>query len=189
MRSVLVLLVAVGLAGWVGMRHLPARDAQAAMPGPTSVTEVQSITIEGHDLPLADLRALISTHTGRPVDSAELEHDRAALSAELVRRGHLSARVEPAVVTFGPRGGAYVTFDVDQGPRFKLRDVTLVGATADEAVVTLSAGDDVDAARIERARQVVEDSLGRRGKRGTVTVRQLVDHAAGVVDVELSFVR
>ncbi len=82
-----------------------------------------------------------------------------------------------------------MTFQVTKGPVFKLRSVTVTGATErDAGVVTLSAGDDAIADRIERARQGLAETLSRRGKPSQVTVATRADLAAGVVDVELTSV-
>ena len=189
-RSFLVFVALATAGAWVTIRHLPTGDAQAArVAPPVGPQTVQSISIEGRYLPLHDLRALLSTKHGDVLVGATLEADRVAIQADLVRRGHLGARVEPAVVTYGAAGGAYVTFQVAQGPLYKLRQVTLSGATARDAVVTLSAGEDADAQRIERAREVVAEQLARRGRPGTVTATVRPDHEAGVVDVDLLFVR
>ena len=92
-------------------------------------------------------------------------------------------------MVYGPTGGAFVTFLVTKGPVFRLRSVTLNGATErDAGVVTLTAGDDASADRIERARQALADTLVRRGKPSQVSVTLHTDQAAGVVDVELTSV-
>ena len=189
MRSVLV-LVALAVGGaWVAITQLPTSEAVAAQAAPVRAQEIVSITLEGRFLPLHDLRTLLTTRRGELLDDRRLDADRQTLQAELVRRGHLSANVEPAIVTYGAAGGAYVTFQVTQGPLYKLRHVTLTGATPRDAVVTISAGEDADAERIERARVVIGEQLARRGKHGEVTVSVRPDHAAGVVDVDLAFLR
>lgn len=189
MRSVLLVVALVAAGAWAAIRHLPEGEARAASPAtaPVRTQEIQSVSLEGRFLPLHDLRAILTTRPGDQLDDARLQRDRAALEAELVRRGHLSAHVEPAVVTFGTAGGAWVSFDVTKGPVYRLGAVTVTGATErDAGVVTLTTGDDASAERIERARQVLGETLSRHGKPATVSVVLRTDHAAGVVDVELA---
>lgn len=178
MRSLLLLLVGVG-----------ACTAEAAKTPALPAQQIQSVSIDGRALPLAALRSVLSTQPGATLDAARLESDRVALKAELAARGHLAAHVDPAAVTYGSSGGAFVTFQVSKGPVFKLRSVTVTGASErDAGVVTLSAGDDAIADRIERARLQLADSLSSRGKPSQVTVTTRADLAAGVVDVELTSV-
>jgi len=180
MRPLLILLALAGAA---------ACQAEAAQPLAIPPQQIQSVAIDGRALPLAALRAVLSTQPGATLDAAQLEHDRVALEAELAARGHLAATVEPASVTYGSSGGAFVTFQVTKGPVFKLRSVTVTGASErDAGVVTLTAGDDAIADRIERARQALAETLARRGKASQVTVALRTDEAAGVVDVELTSV-
>lgn len=186
MRSVLFVLAVVAGGTWVGLRQVPS-SAAAVEIVQIPAQQIQSVAIDGRGLPLAALRDVLTTHPGDLLDAARLDRDRIALEAELAARGRLAARVEAATITYGAAGGAYVTFPIDQGPMFKLRSVTVTGATPREAgVVTLGAGDDAVAARIESARHTLEDTLTRRGKTRLVTVEIRTDLAAGVVDVELS---
>lgn len=180
MRSALLVVVCAAIG---------ACTVEAARPAALPAQQVQSVSIDGRALPLAALRSVLSTQPGATLDAARLEQDRIALAAELAARGHLAAHVDPASVTYGPAGGAFVTFQVTKGPVFKLRSVTVTGASErDAGVVTLSAGDDAIADRIERARQALAETLSRRGKASRVTVATRADLAAGVVDVELTSV-
>jgi len=180
MRSLLLLLA---------VAHVGACSAEASKPMAIPPQQIQSVSIDGRALPLAALRAVVSTEPGATLDMARLEKDRIALEAELAARGHLAAHVDPATVSYGATGGAFVTFQVTKGPVFKLRSVTVTGASPrDAGVVTLTAGDDAIADRIERARQQLADSLAARGKPSQVTVSVRPDQAAGVVDVELTSV-
>jgi len=166
-----------------------ACSAEASQPTALPAQQIQSVSIDGRALPLAALRAVLTSHPGATVDATRLERDRVALEAELAARGHLAAHVEPASVVYGPTGGAFVTFQVTKGPVFKLRSVSVTGASdRDAGVVTLSAGDEASADRIERARQVLAANLARRGKPSQVSVSLHADQAAGVVDVELTSV-
>lgn len=149
--------------------------------------EVQSVSLDGgRGLPLAALRDVLATHPGDQLDANRLVQDRAALQGELEARGYLAARVEPADVTFAASGGAYITFSITAGPIYKLRSVSVKGASLkDTSVVTLIAGDEAIASRIERARQTLADNLGRRGKPANVTVSLRTDSKAAAVDVDL----
>jgi outer membrane protein assembly factor BamA len=179
-RSILVLMLAAAAAG--------CASQAAAESAVTRTQEVQSVALDGERaLPLAALRDVLATHRGDQLDADRLVRERSALESELEGRGYLAARVEPAVVTFAPSGGAYITFQINAGPVFKLRSVTVGGmrAAKDASVVTISTGDDALASRIESARQTLADNLGRRGKAANVTVALHTDMAAAAVDVEL----
>jgi hypothetical protein len=149
--------------------------------------QIQSVSLDGgRGLPLSSLRDCLSTHPGEQLDAGKLVQDRAMLEQDLESKGYLAARVEPAIVTFSPAGGAYITFPITAGPVFKLRSITVEGAPIkDASVVTLFAGDEAVASRIERARATLADALGRRGKPVDVTVSMTTDASAGAVDVVL----
>ncbi len=186
MRALVLLTLLVAAGAVVGIRQLP-EEAQAA-PAPTvDRWLVQSVAIDGgRKLPRAALRAVISTKAGDRLDERQLERDRAALEAELEARGHLSAKVAPASVTHGPRGGAYVVFDVDPGPMYHLRSVTVTGpGQRDADVVRLAAGDEARPDRIARARAALADTHARRGWK-QVELVVTTDEAAAALDVELA---
>jgi outer membrane protein assembly factor BamA len=187
MRSILVMTAVVVGGAWLVARYLPASEAVAQPPLVRS-QEIQSVAIEGHTLPLAALRAVLTTRPGELLDAQRLEHDRGALEAELATRGYLSARVDPAIVTFGAAGGAFVTFQIMQGPVFHFRKISVVGATEKETgVVTISPGEEANPSRIERARQQLAANLARRGgKAKQVVVSTHSDAAQASVDLELS---
>lgn len=191
MKSLLVLpvLVAAAAAGaWATVRHTASGvEAQPMAAAAEAQRQIQSVSFDGgRGLPLASLRDCLSTHPGEQLDAGKLVQDRAMLEQDLESKGYLAARVEPAIVTFSPAGGAYITYPISAGPVFKLRSVTVKGAPIkDASVVTLMAGDDAIASRIERARATLADALGRRGKPATVTVAMTSDVAAGAVDVVL----
>jgi hypothetical protein len=186
MRALVLLTALVAAGAVVGIRQLP-EEAQAEALPTVDRWRVQGVAIDGgRTLPRAALRAAISTKVGDRLDERRLEHDRAALEAELEARGHLSAKVAPASVTHGPRGGAYIVFDVDPGPMYHLRSVTVTGpGRRDADVVRLAAGDEARPDRIARARAALADTLARRGgKRVELVVT--TDEAAAALDVELA---
>jgi outer membrane protein assembly factor BamA len=180
-----VFITALALAaGWVGIRHLPTR-AEADVVKPAPSREVQSISFDGRSLPMATLREALVTKLGDVVDQEKLARDRESLLSALADRGYLAAQVDaPHVVQTD--AGAFVTFAVNPGPEFRVRSVTVSGATPLEAgVVTLAAGDIVDGHRLERAREALADRLAARGKRRDVLVHLSTDDAHAVVDIEL----
>ena len=188
MRSLLVLVAAVVAGAWIAIHHLPAKEAQAdEAPAPRiGAQTVQGIAIDGgRKLPYAAMRAVLSTRAGEPLDAQRLEHDRGAIEDELAARGYLAAKVAPASVTFAPRGGAYVVFDVEAGRMFHLRSVVVTGpGRRDADVVTLAAGDEAIRDRLARARQSLADTFARRGGKQVELVLRS-DAAAAAVDVEL----
>jgi len=187
MRTLLLLVVLLAAGAWVGIQQLPANEARADILPALDARQVQSITVDGGtNLPISALRAAVSTKVGDLLDEQQLERDRAAIQGELEARGHLAAKVAPASVTYGPRGGAYLVFDVELGPTFHLRSVTVTGpGQRDAAVVRLAAGDEASPARIALARQALADSFSRRGGK-QVELRVSTDEAASAVDVELA---
>jgi hypothetical protein len=186
MRTLVLLTLLVAAGAWVGIRQLP-EEAQAAAPPSIDRRLVQSIAIDGgRKLPYSAMRAAVSTKVGDRYDERQLERDRAAIEAELEARGYLAAKVAPASVTQGPRGGAYLVFDVEPGPVFHLRSVTVTGPGQREAgVVRLAAGDEAIGDRIARARQALADSFARRGGK-QVELLVTTDVAAAALDVELA---
>lgn len=160
----------------------PAAQAQAQ----AQTQEVRSVAFDGRRLMLARLRGAIATRPGVPLDADRLRADREAMERMLADLGYLAARVEPAAVTFDAGGAAYVSFAVDQGPMFHLRNIEITGGGRDATVVTLSPGDDAARGRIERARQELAEALGRRGRSTQVELSVKTDVAAAAVDVVLA---
>jgi hemolysin activation/secretion protein len=187
-RSLLLFLALVVVGAWAVVRHLPESQAGAgASVVGVRPQEIRSVSLDGRGLPLAALRDLLSTRAGDLVDLATLARDRAVLEEALVARGYLAAKVDDARVTFGAGGATFVTFPIETGPMFRIRNVTVSGARAQDAgVVTLGAGETADAARITQARQALEARLGVRSQRSLVLARLVPDVATGLVDVELS---
>jgi hypothetical protein len=187
MRTLVLLTALVFGGAWVVIRQLPHKEAQADATPSIDSRSVQSISIDGpRNLPRHAMRDVISTRIGDMFDERQLERDRTAIEGELEARGHLSARVAPASITRGPRGGAYIVFDVDAGPLFHLRSVTVTGpGQRDAGVVRLAAGDAAIGDRIERARQTLADTFARRGGK-QVELLVTTDVGAAALDVELA---
>jgi outer membrane protein assembly factor BamA len=183
-------LIAVVIVGvWAMFRHGPVTtaSAEAAVGQPVArLQEVRSIAFDGPRVRSAQLRQVIGSRPGEPLDADRLRRDREAMERALSDLGYLAARVEPARVTFDAAGAAYVTFAVDQGPMFHLRNVAITGAGKGATVVTLAAGDDALRSRIERARGELADALARRGRPASVELSIHTDVAAAAVDVELA---
>jgi hypothetical protein len=189
-RSLLVLLALAAAGTWAVIRHLPESEAQAEVITVARPQEIQSVSLDGRNLPLAALRDVLTTRPGNLIDLDALARDRAVLEQTLVERGYLAAHVTDARVTFGAGGATYVTFPVEQGPMFHIRNVTVSGANAQDAgVVILGTGEPADASRLTLARQALEARLEVRSKHSVVVTKLAPDLAAGVVDVELSVAR
>lgn len=192
-RSLVVASFAVVVAICLMIRHgrIVGSNAEAAVNPPADppiaqAPQVRSIAFEGRSLMSARLREQLATHPGDSLDRARLDRDRQAMEQALAGLGYLAARIAPAVVTLDPAGGAYITFEVDHGPMFHLRNVKVRGVGAGSAVVTLSAGDDAVRDRIERARRGLADFLARRGRPTVVDLSIHTDLVAAAVDVELT---
>jgi outer membrane protein assembly factor BamA len=188
-RSLAIFMAVVIVAAWAMLRHLPntSANAEAAVDRPIArLQEVRSIALDGRRLLSSRLRDVLETRPGQQLDSARLERDRDAMERELAGLGYLAARVEPGVVTFDAAGAAYVTFEIDQGKLFHLRNVLVTGPGKGAAVVTLAPGDDAVRARIDHARQALADGLARRGKPASVELSVHTDLAAAAVDVVLA---
>lgn len=187
MRTLVLLTALVAAGAWAVIRHLPESEARAdASPG-VDPRLIQGVALDGgRDLPSAALRAVIATRAGDLLDAPRLERDRAAIEAELAARGYRSAHVAPASVTHGPRGGAYVVFDVDAGPMFHLRSVAVTGpGKRDAGVVRLAAGDEARSDRMRLARQTLADTFLHRGGKA-VELQVTTDPAAAALDVVLA---
>jgi len=188
MRSTLLCLLIAAAASWAVIRHLPEEEAhaQAIISNRVQAGVVRGVAIDGQELPLAQLRALVGTRPGAGLDTQQLAIDRDAITGLLVARGYLAAKVAPPSVTYGG-DGVYVVFDVEKGPLYRVRTVTVTGPGEREALMTLLPGDDANADRISRARQMLAESIERR-TRGKVGVELTVrpDPATASVDVELA---
>jgi len=185
MRSILLMTLLAAAGVGVIVHSLPEGDAHAGRVVEHTQT-IESISIDGHGLPLAQLREAMSSTIGSTVDTQTLAHDRRALEDLLTARGYLSARVAAPVVTFGPSGGVYIVFDVDRGPLFHVRSVTLEGpAWKHGGVVTLASGDEALAGRFDRVRLAAEETLGRHGKHVHVALDVTRDTADAMVDLRL----
>ena len=189
MRVAGLIIASVIIVAWAMFRHGPVTtaNAEAAVSRPVArLQEVRSVAFDGRRVLAARLREVIATRPGAVLDPDRLVRDRDAMERALADLGYLAARIEPAKVTFDAAGAAYVTFAVDQGPMFHLRNVEVTGAGKDATVVTLAAGDDALRSRIERARAELADALTRRGRPAAVELSIRTDVAAAAVDVVLA---
>jgi len=185
-RPIVALFLCVAAASAVVVYELPEGEAEGrtytARP-----QEVVSVALDGHDLPVASLRSLLQTRTGDLLEADKLAGDRANLEAALVARGYLDAKVTPAQVSFDAAGAAFVTFAIQPGAMFHVRDVQIVGAAErDTGVVTLSRGAVAAADRVEQARAALAARLVARGRSGTVAVKLAPDAVTSSVDVVLA---
>jgi hemolysin activation/secretion protein len=173
--------------GWVAIRHLP-EEAQAEPVASVRPQEILSIALDGErGLPMAALRDALESRVGSLIDLSTLQRDRQALTNVLVERGYLAAHVAEPRITFGAGGAVFVTFPIKQGHQFRIRNVSVEGASAAEAgIVTLCRDEVADAGRIALARRAVEERVRVRGKQQTVEASLSLDVAAGVVDLQLT---
>jgi outer membrane protein assembly factor BamA len=188
-RSIALGIAGVIVAVWAMFRHGPVTTAaaEAAVNRPVAQQqEVRSVALDGQRLMLARLREVLVTRPGAQLDPGRLKSDREAMERTLADLGYLAARVEPAAVSYDADGAAYVTFAIDQGPMFHLRNVEITGSGRDATVVTLATGDDAARGRIERARQELAATLARRGRPAVVELSLRTDVAASAVDVVLA---
>lgn len=184
MRKLLVFGVCAAAAAVV-VCELPEGQADAD-PHTSRPQEIQSVALEGRDLPVAALRSVLVTHTGDPLDSTKLTTDRIALEAALVSSGYLGAKVEAAQVLLDASGGAYVTFALTPGSLFHVREVKVTGAHASETgIMTIGRGDVVRSDRLEQARAALTTRLASRGKPETVSVRLVSDPLTSTADIVL----
>jgi len=183
-RSILVLTALLaGVGGWV-VGGLPDGDRAEAPVARSQI--VESISIDGRGLPLAELRAAMATKLGATVDTQQLGRDKLAIEKALAARGFLAAKVSDPIVTFGPTGGVYIIVDIERGPLYRIRNVTFDGpAWHDAGVVTLAGGDEAEAERLSHARQAAEATLVRHGKQLRVELELIRDQVEPVVDVRL----
>lgn len=189
-----ILLAAVVATGtWGVLANLPeaATASASSLSAPAASlaargSDIRGISIDGgRGLPLAELRAVIGAKVGAPLDTQQLAIDRHAIEAELASRGYLAAKVADPVVTHAD-GGVYVVFDVQRGPLFRLRSVTVSGPVQHgSAIVTIAAGDVAIESRMQQARASLETALARNGKPANVSLVVHSDPAAAVVDVDL----
>lgn len=185
MRSLaLVTVVAVTCLAAV-IHHVTDEASAAATVVP--VQQVQSVALDGErGLPLAELRAALETRVGDQLDVARLARDRAALERLLVARGYLAAKVSPAALTFDPRAGASVVFDLARGPMFHVAAVEVTGPRRHLAgFVVLAPGDEAVHARFIRARDALAETLARRDPKATVALTLVPHPDTATVDVLL----
>jgi outer membrane protein assembly factor BamA len=186
----LVLLALAAAGAIVVVRQLPESEAQAEAIVTVRPQEIQSVSLDGRNLPLAALREVLTTKPGMLVDLDALARDRSLLEETLVARGYLAAHVDDARVTYGAGGATFVTFPIAQGPMFHIRNVNVNGASEQDAgVVTLGTGEPADASRLTLARQALQSRLAVRSQHSFVVTKLAPDLAAGVVDVELTVTR
>ncbi len=188
MRSLVILTLLAGVAGWGVIRQLPEGEAIADTSAPARVTRtVESISFDGRDLPAQALRGVLSTKTGDALDRAKLDRDRGALEAELVARGYLAAKVGAPQISFDTDDRALVSYAIAVGPLYHVHAVAVTGAAPrDTGVVTIASGDPVEADRLAHARDALAARLTARGKKLGVELKLTRDDRSATVDVELA---
>ena len=170
MRAFFVMAVMAAATLALAIRHFPV-EAESDPARPGHAQEVRSIAFDGRSLPTAALRGLLSTRVGQRIDMAVLARDCVVLEDALVAHGFYAAHVGDAQVVFDADGAAFVTFPIMQGPQFRVRSVTVTGAAIeDTGIVTLTQGEVILAARVERvragARRAARGACGQAYRRG-----------------------
>lgn len=77
----------------------------------------------------------MKTGSGRVYKETEFEEDRQKIMARYYEKGYLSATMSDPVITFDNRGRMILDVTIDEGPQYRIGDVTFVGntvLTADE---------------------------------------------------------
>ncbi|HSD85964.1 MAG TPA: POTRA domain-containing protein [Kofleriaceae bacterium] len=186
MKALVAMVAIAALGGGVATISQVTMDRATAEPARTGHRqEIVSVSLDGRGLPMSSLRELLTSHAGEAIDTAKLAHDRDALQAELEARGYLAAKVQPAKITYDE--GAFALFAIEQGPLFRVRGVTISGATEKDAgVVTIGVGEIATADRIKLARTALAERLSVRNKPVTVDANVHPDLTAAVVDIELA---
>jgi outer membrane protein assembly factor BamA len=199
----LVGALAVIAAGWYVIEWMPGEAAAAsgghALVAPRSATAtgsiartqtIDSVRLDGAHLPVTTFSEAMRTRVGATLDDDVLARDRRAIRDLLIERGHWTADVSEADVTFDGDGGAHVVFRVLTGPVFEVRAVTVAGDLAPKiarvlpSVLTVTPGDDISPSRLARNAAMLTTELARAGVRdATVTVETSTDRHALAVDV------
>ncbi|HEV7267322.1 MAG TPA: outer membrane protein assembly factor BamA [Falsiroseomonas sp.] len=103
-------------------------------------------------------------------DPERLAFDRELLRRFYLRRGYADVQVTAATAELAPdQSGFFVTFTIDEGPRYRVGDVevtsTLRGVDTEalEREIPFSEGDWYDGDAVERAVEALSDSVGLAG--------------------------
>jgi outer membrane protein insertion porin family len=144
------------------------------------LTTVKSITFVGNEA-FSDsrLRGEIQTVEGRfwrvLTTNDTYDPDRLAFDQELLRRFYLSEgfadfEVRSAIAELTPEGdGFFITFTVDEGPRYRFGDIAIESRIPDlepselEALLETETGDIYDAEAIEETVTAMTERLGQLG--------------------------
>ena len=185
--ALLAAATAAVVYGRVNRVEAEAQHGAAPVQPPADPHTVASVRIDGAGLPLATLERVLTTRVGAALRADDLAHDREALVAALVARGHLAAQVT-GVRTQWRADGGHVVFDVVAGGAYHVGTVTVDGPLARRyaalaEVPTLLGGQRWDAARAASNAALLREWLARRGARADVALTTRVDHARLSVDV------
>jgi outer membrane protein insertion porin family len=164
-------------------------------------TRISQIRFEGNvSFSARELKSTIRTRESLPIlrrgqiDDEMLSDDVAALLAYYRDRGYLDARVDRVVTPSADGREAVVTFIIDEGPVYTLRDVRIVfGGESDEKVFTveqvrglmiIKPGDVYSEVRLRRSLTALRDAYGKMGfVNATVNRREQRDLQLPKVDI------
>ncbi len=164
----------------------PRSSAADGQDARAELHAVASLRIEGSKLPRSTLEHVLTTRVGDALREDVLVHDRTALVAALVARGHLAARVTSHRAW--QRDGAHVVFVVAAGGTYRVGAVAVDGALVARfpqlaTVPTMLTGQAWGAERASANQTMLRGWLAQRGARSTVTMATRVDHVRLTVDV------
>jgi outer membrane protein insertion porin family len=165
------------------------------------VTGVQRINFVGNQQ-FSDgrLREVVQTRESRwwrilstddTYDPDRLSFDRELLRKFYLASGYADFRVVSAVAELAPdRDGFYITFTIEEGDRYKFRDIDVVSRLRDLNVddlrqkITTTSGDWYDADKVEQSITALTDAVGSLGY-AFVDIRPRInrDREARAVDV------
>lgn len=134
---------------FTGNRHVPIRDLEKGM---------------GQRSPWNPLRWIVPQR----YDEEKLQEGREAVLALYRNRGFLDVEVSEPEVAIGPRGQRWVTFDVHEGPAYRvgtvmLRGVTLFPEAEIRRLIRVRSGEPASAELFRASETAIEDFYGSRG--------------------------
>jgi outer membrane protein insertion porin family len=159
-----------------------------------AVTGIRSINFVGnHAFSASRLKEVIQTKESRwyrflttddTYDPDRLTYDRELLRKFYLSEGYADFRVVSAVAELTPaRDGFFITFTVEEGPRYRFGHVTVANRLKEvdpavlEALLTTREGDWYNADEVDKSISAITDYLGNRGFAFVDIQPQVVRHA------------
>lgn len=126
---------------------------------------------------------------GGKYDPEKVEEDVAALTEYYRGNGFLDCKIEPKTLFTDSKDGVVLTYEITEGPRYKVRDVIFEGnKIKDKTLLSknlkMVQGATIDQLAFKRDIQLVKDSYGKEGYKNTVVNADLrFAEEKGVVEV------